>query len=149
MWVTILFFRGSSWPRIKPGSPALQTYSLPSEPPRKSWISLGGIQNVMYRNLNLHTHLFYIKGQWAQIKKKKRMSIEVYWRVNVLFYRFQMFLNNMFFPPQNHRTWLVRHHFLTLCVESWFCWEKHSDLYESPFNSVEIHQLSMQIFYWF
>ena len=32
-WVAIPFSRGSSQPRIKPGSPALQADSLPSEPP--------------------------------------------------------------------------------------------------------------------
>ena len=35
-WVAIPFSRGSSWPGIKYGSPALQTDSLPSEPPGKS-----------------------------------------------------------------------------------------------------------------
>ena len=30
-WVAISFSRGSSWPRIEPGSPALQVDSLPSE----------------------------------------------------------------------------------------------------------------------
>ena len=34
-WVAIPFFRGSSRPGIKPGSPALQADSLPSEPPGK------------------------------------------------------------------------------------------------------------------
>ena len=32
-WVAISFSRGSSWPRIEPGSPALQADALPSEPP--------------------------------------------------------------------------------------------------------------------
>ena len=32
-WVTISFSRGSSWPRGKPRSPALQVDTLPSEPP--------------------------------------------------------------------------------------------------------------------
>ena len=31
-WVAISFSRGSSWPGIKPGPPALQADSLPSEP---------------------------------------------------------------------------------------------------------------------
>ena len=34
-WVAISFSRGSPNPRIKPGSPALQADSLPSEPPGK------------------------------------------------------------------------------------------------------------------
>ena len=34
-WVVIPFSRGSSNPEIEPGSPALQAYSLPTEPPRK------------------------------------------------------------------------------------------------------------------
>ena len=34
-WVAIPFSRGSSQPRIKPRSPALQVDSLPSEPPGK------------------------------------------------------------------------------------------------------------------
>ena len=34
-WVAIPFSRGSSWPRIESGSPALQADSLPSEPPGK------------------------------------------------------------------------------------------------------------------
>ena len=34
-WVAIPFSRGSSWPRIKPGSPALQADTLLSEPPGK------------------------------------------------------------------------------------------------------------------
>ena len=33
-WVAIPFFRGSSDPKIEPGSPTLQVESLPSEPPR-------------------------------------------------------------------------------------------------------------------
>ena len=37
-WVAISFFRGSSWPRIKPRSAALQVDSLPSEPPGKPLI---------------------------------------------------------------------------------------------------------------
>ena len=37
-WIAIPFSRGSSWPGIKPRSPALQADSLPSEPPRKSKI---------------------------------------------------------------------------------------------------------------
>ena len=32
-WVAFSFFKGSSWPGIKPGSPTLQTDSLLSEPP--------------------------------------------------------------------------------------------------------------------
>ena len=39
-WVAIPFFRGSFWPRIKFGFPALQTDSLPSESPRNP-LSLG------------------------------------------------------------------------------------------------------------
>ena len=34
-WVAIPFSRGSSQPRIEPGSPALQADALPSEPPGK------------------------------------------------------------------------------------------------------------------
>ena len=34
-WVAVSFSRGSSQPRIKPWSPALQADSLPSEPPGK------------------------------------------------------------------------------------------------------------------
>ena len=34
-WVVIPFSRGSSNPEIEPWSPALQAYSLPTEPPRK------------------------------------------------------------------------------------------------------------------
>ena len=34
-WVAISYSRGSSPPRVKPGSPALQEDSLPSEPPGK------------------------------------------------------------------------------------------------------------------
>ena len=37
-WVAILFSRGSSWPRVGPGSPALQADSLLSEPPGKPQI---------------------------------------------------------------------------------------------------------------
>ena len=36
-WVTIPFSRGSSQPRVEPRSPALQVFSLPSEPPGKLW----------------------------------------------------------------------------------------------------------------
>ena len=36
-WVAILFFRGSSWPRDW----ALQTDSLPSQPPGKPWVTEG------------------------------------------------------------------------------------------------------------
>ena len=35
-WVAMTSSRGSSQPRIKPRSPALQVDSLPSEPPRKT-----------------------------------------------------------------------------------------------------------------
>ena len=38
----ILFSKGSSWPRIEPGSPSLQVYSLPSEPPEKPICTLRG-----------------------------------------------------------------------------------------------------------
>ena len=34
-WVAISFSRGSSWPGVKPGSPALQADALPFEPPGK------------------------------------------------------------------------------------------------------------------
>ena len=34
-WVTISFSRGSSQPRIEPGSPALEADALTSEPPGK------------------------------------------------------------------------------------------------------------------
>ena len=34
-WVAIPFSRGTSWPRIKPRSPAMQADFLPSEPPGK------------------------------------------------------------------------------------------------------------------
>ena len=38
-WLAIPFSRGSSWPEIEPGSPALQEDSLPSEPPGiSSWL---------------------------------------------------------------------------------------------------------------
>ena len=36
-WVAYLFFSGSSWPRIKPGCPALQVNSLPTELSGKPW----------------------------------------------------------------------------------------------------------------
>ena len=36
VWIAIPFSRDLPNPRIKPGSPALQADSLPSEPPRKS-----------------------------------------------------------------------------------------------------------------
>ena len=36
-WVTFVFSRGSSWPRIEPRSPALQVDSLPAEPQGKQW----------------------------------------------------------------------------------------------------------------
>ena len=39
-WVAIPFSRGSSQPRIKPKSPALQVDSLPAEPPGKPKILL-------------------------------------------------------------------------------------------------------------
>ena len=38
-WVAVPFSRGSFQPRIKPRSPTLQAYSLPSEPPGKPKIS--------------------------------------------------------------------------------------------------------------
>ena len=47
-WCAIPFSRGSFQPRIKPGSPALQADSLPSEPPRKPWLELG----PLLRNAN-------------------------------------------------------------------------------------------------
>ena len=34
-WVAISFSRGSSWPRIEPGSPAFQADALTSQPPGK------------------------------------------------------------------------------------------------------------------
>ena len=40
-WVAISFSRGSSQPRIKPGSPSLQADALPSEPPGKPHASKG------------------------------------------------------------------------------------------------------------
>ena len=36
-WVAGPFSRGSSQPGVKPGSPALHAYSLPSEPPGKQY----------------------------------------------------------------------------------------------------------------
>ena len=40
-WLAISFSRGSSQPRIKPGSPSLQADALLSEPPRKPHASKG------------------------------------------------------------------------------------------------------------
>jgi len=40
-WVAISFSRGSSYPGIKPASPASQADSLPYEPPGKSKIKAG------------------------------------------------------------------------------------------------------------
>ena len=40
-WVVLPFSRGSSQPRIKPGSPASQADSLPSEPPGKPFTVQG------------------------------------------------------------------------------------------------------------
>ena len=40
-WVAISFSRGSSQPRIKPGSPSLQADALPSEPPGEPHASKG------------------------------------------------------------------------------------------------------------
>ena len=63
-WIAIPFSRGSSWPGIKPRSPALQADSLPSEPPGKSKIQ----QNVfavwlllfwVFRAMELHLILFW------------------------------------------------------------------------------------------
>ena len=42
-WVAISFSRGSSDPGIKPWSPTLQADTLPSEPPGKALILVGGL----------------------------------------------------------------------------------------------------------
>ena len=42
-WVAISFSRGSSRPRIKPGSPTSQADALPSEPPGKYSLPTGGV----------------------------------------------------------------------------------------------------------
>ena len=46
-WVAISFSRGSSGPRIEPGSPALQADSLPTE---GSWADLGSNPALLHSN---------------------------------------------------------------------------------------------------
>ena len=57
-WVAIPFSRASSWPGMEPRSPALQAYSLPSEPPGnpKFW---GGL----FSN-NRGTWAYYLIQPW-------------------------------------------------------------------------------------
>ena len=45
-WAAIPFFRGSSWPRDQPQSPALQADSVPSEPSGKSIKDLREINQI-------------------------------------------------------------------------------------------------------
>ena len=47
-WIATPFSRGSSDPGIKPGSPALQADSLPSEPPGTQFITL--VSSCLIRN---------------------------------------------------------------------------------------------------
>ena len=57
-WVTILFSRGSSQPRIKPGSPALQVDSLPSEQAGKPHIitTCDEFQHILIEGLQCLWH---------------------------------------------------------------------------------------------
>ena len=53
-WVAISFSRGSSWPEIEPGSPALQADSLPSEPPGKPYIIWPSPAHIIHSRLGHH-----------------------------------------------------------------------------------------------
>ena len=54
-WVAISFSKGSSQPRIKPRSPALQANALPSEPPGK--LSMPGYVALVLPSLSAHFSL--------------------------------------------------------------------------------------------
>ena len=50
-WVAYPFSRGSFWPGIKPGSPALQGDSLPAELPGKPLVSFSSVQSLSHVQL--------------------------------------------------------------------------------------------------
>ena len=52
-WVAISFSRGSSWPRIEPGYPALQADALTSEPPGKPPNTALDIINIYIDHIGL------------------------------------------------------------------------------------------------
>ena len=58
-WVAISISRGSSWPRINLGSPALQEDSLPSEPPIICFYK-ETIYILFHSLINLDKLLFYL-----------------------------------------------------------------------------------------
>ena len=62
-WLAILFSLGSSWPRIKAGSPALQADSLPSEPRGKSWPPRKGDDGNFWNETVFHV-LIYMVAIW-------------------------------------------------------------------------------------
>ena len=51
-WVAIPFSRGTSWPRIKPRSPAMQADFLPSEPPGKPELTRNN-SNFLFDNYTI------------------------------------------------------------------------------------------------
>ena len=54
-WVAISFSRGSSDPGIEPGSPALESDALTSEPPRKPFVV--GLNNFNFKSYFILTPL--------------------------------------------------------------------------------------------
>ena len=78
-WVAIPFSRGSSRPRIKSISPALQADSLPSEPSGKPWNVLGTQQVVGY-----WWWWWYCLELLLLLLKKLRSANFSYHRLNVL-----------------------------------------------------------------
>ena len=65
-WVAISFSRGSSWPRIEPGSPALLADSLPSEPP--GYLPISSIYIIWNFQLLLISILHLTLRLWIKIK---------------------------------------------------------------------------------
>ena len=56
-WVAFSFFKGSSWPGIKPGSPTLQTDSLLSEPPNSVQFSRSVVSDSLRPHELQHARL--------------------------------------------------------------------------------------------
>ena len=82
-WVAIPFFRGSSWPRDCIRSPALQTGSLPSEPPGKHWIH--STSNKMIKLLFKMKIL--ISGSWKKCPLSLTMMLFVTFPLTISFCR--------------------------------------------------------------
>ena len=87
-WVAIPFFRGSSWPRDEPGSPASQADFLPSEPKRKTFLywtyphlfnPLPNDKELLFWGVNLKAK--------QKISCKKILNVKwlLYLNINILF----------------------------------------------------------------